>query len=231
MLEVRSYEKELMDDLESTGTVIVQTLKELDTINRLLGGNQVSIQGLQKLMQGRANTPTTLVDLGCGGGDILILMAKWARKKGYNIQFIGVDANQSIVEYAQENCKAYPEISFSTVNIFADQFRAQTFDIIHASLFTHHFTDEELLAMFQQYKHQAKLGIIVNDLHRHWFAYHAIKILTRLLSNSEMVRNDAAVSVARGFKKIELEKLLQQAGIKDYQLAWRWAFRWKLVVG
>lgn len=228
-LTTRSYEPELMDDLESSGEIIEQTLRELDTVNRLLGGNQVSIEGLGELLANYDGQTITLADLGCGGGDILILMAKWARKKGVDLKLIGIDANPNIIDYARQNCAAYPEISFQVADIFSSNFQRQQFDIIHSSLFTHHFTDEELIQLFTQFKKQVRIGVVNNDLHRHWFAYHSIKILTQFLSKSEMVRHDAALSVARAFTKEEFKQLLLKSGYGGATIAWRWAFRWKMV--
>ena len=70
----RSTEEELMDDLDSSGEVIYQTLRELEIINKLLGGNQVTINGLTRLLQSLDTKPARLkiVDLGCGGGDMLV---------------------------------------------------------------------------------------------------------------------------------------------------------------
>ena len=75
----------------------------------------------------------------------------------------------------------------------------------------------------------ARKGIVINDLHRHWFAYHSIKVLTRFFSKSKMVRNDAAVSVKRSFRKNEIAKILFKSGIHGFDLSWHWAFRWKVV--
>ncbi|MEL6719889.1 MAG: methyltransferase domain-containing protein [Bacteroidota bacterium] len=230
-LKHRSEEAEIMDDLESSGEVIDQTLQELDVINRLLGGNHLSIQGLKHLLKKEHPQPITLLDLGCGGGDILILMAKWARKNQFDIRFIGIDANPHIVAYAEKNCSEFPEISFQCLNIFSPEFQALQCDILHASLFTHHFTQTELIDLFQVFKKQARLGIIINDLHRHFLAYYSIKWLTHFFSKSEMVKYDAALSVARGFRKKELMQILNATNIQNYQLHWKWAFRWKLIIG
>lgn len=215
-----------MDDLEISGDVVDQTLRELNTINRLLGGNQISISALKRMVKDMATF--TLADLGCGGGDILIAMAKWTRKTNKDAKYIGVDANQNIVDYAVQNTSSFPEISFQSVNILGDEFQAQQVDVIHCSLFTHHFSNHELTDLFKRFRQQAKIGVIINDLHRHPLAYWSIKLLTTLFSKSSMVRNDAAVSVARGFKRSELQSILADAGIIDYQLSWKWAFRWKL---
>jgi len=224
----RSEEKELMDDLDCQGEVVHQTLRELDVINRRLGGNQISINGLKRLVADCKKEEITLVDLGCGGGDILIFMVKWARKQRLKMKFIGIDANTHIIDYAKKHCEAFPEISFIAQDIFSESFKNLKFDIVHTSLFTHHFTQKELIALFGQLKHQVRVGVIVNDLHRHWLAYYSIKIITSIFSQSAMVKNDAAVSVTRGFKKSEIVDFLEKSGIMKYSIRWKWAFRWQV---
>lgn len=228
MLEKRSNELEIMDDLEISGEVIDQTLKELDIINRRLGGNQISISAFKSLIQ--HHQIDSLADLGCGGGDILIAFAKIADKKSATVQLTGIDANPNIVAYAEQNTSDFPNISFQSENIFDPEFQKTQFDIIHCCLFLHHFSDQQLVNLFKTFAKQAKTAIIVNDLHRHWLAYYSIMLITRLFSKSYMVRNDAAVSVARGFKKREIITILQKAGISNFRLKWKWAFRWQLVI-
>ncbi|MEQ8552686.1 MAG: methyltransferase domain-containing protein [Cyclobacteriaceae bacterium] len=225
-LSVRSSEIEIMDDLNISGEVVPQTLKELNTINQYLGGNRISMQCFKKII--KKKQVNSLVDLGCGGADILIQMAK--NSSGTDVQFVGIDANPHIVEYAQRNTSAWSNIEVSCANILEEAFQKQSFDIIHCCLFLHHFTEKELIHLFVSFKKQARKAIIVNDLHRHFLAYHSIRLITRFFSKSFMVRNDAAVSVARGFKRSELTKILEKAGISNYSLKWRWAFRWQLII-
>lgn len=215
-----------MDDLSIEGEVVNQTLKELNTINQLLGGNVISVSAFKRMA---TQQPIKLGDLGCGGGDIMIEMAKWARRKKINVSFVGIDANPHIVAYASDHTKEYPEIKYQALNILSDEFKNEQFDILHCCLFIHHFSDEQLIDLFRHFKTQTKIAVIINDLHRHPLAYWSIKMLTYLFSRSRMVRNDAAVSVARGFKKKELINILNQAGIEKYNLSWHWAFRWKLI--
>ncbi len=225
----RSEETELMDDLSFTGDEMRITLKELETINRWLGGNNITISGLNILLSGN-DTPTTIADIGCGRGDMLKLMAQWAHAKGLKISLTGIDANRSIIDYAKENTVDYPEITYDCVNIFSDDFQNKRYDIIACSLFTHHFTDEELVALLKILKNQTKLGIIINDLHRHWLAYHSIKYITAAFSGSHMIKNDAPLSVLRSFSREDWSKILSLSGIRKYSLTWKWAFRWQLII-
>lgn len=228
MLEKRSTENEIMDDLGISGEVVDQTLRELDLINRKLGGNKISTSAFKRLL--KEKTIRSVADLGCGGADILIAMATIAKSRGHQVAFTGVDANPSIVGYAQNHVKEWGNIGIRCLNIFSPEFRALKFDIIHCCLFTHHFTSPDLVRLLIAFKEQAEVAIIINDLHRHWIAYHSIRLITRFFSRSYMVRNDAAVSVARGFHRKELQKILQDAGIRNFTLRWKWAFRWKLII-
>lgn len=168
----RSTRKEIMDDFSGSGEEMYQALRELETVNRLLGGNSISIDGLETLLENKQKgQPIKIADLGCGGGDIMVAMAKWARKNNVQIALEGIDANPHIVDYAKKNTAAFPEITYHAMNIFSDEFRKREYDIIHSSLFTHHFTDEELIRLLSQIKGQARVGIIINDLQRNWFAY------------------------------------------------------------
>lgn len=229
---LRSYQKEIMDDLTGGGDLMDQTLKELEIINRLLGGNYVTVNGIEKILnaaEGETDRPVRIADLGCGGGDMLMLIADWGRKTGRKLELVGVDANAYIVEYARRQTESYPEITYLTTDIFSEEFAREPFDIMSCSLFTHHFTDEELTRMFTMMNRQSKLGFVVNDLHRHWFAYYAIKYITRWFSRSSMVQHDAPVSVLRAFSKPELSRLLSAAGVHQFSIGWLWAFRWQVV--
>lgn len=223
----------MMDDLQCAGKVVSQTLHELDVINRWLGGNKVTLDGIHKLLT-RHSQPKgktiAIADLGCGGGDMLKMIARWARQNHYSVQLTGIDANQNIVEYARNNCKDFDNIRIEKADILSAGFSGRTFDIITCTLFLHHFSDQQLAELFQKLNAQSNLGIVVNDLHRHWLAFHSIKLLTQLFSQSSMVKNDAPLSVARAFRKQELEHLLKLAQIDHYELRWHWAFRWQLIV-
>ncbi len=229
-LKTRSSEEEIMDDFSQSGEVIKQTLKELDRINTLLGGNQVSTNGLKKLLSKEKGNSFHIADLGCGGGDLMVEMSKWGQKNGYDLSFTGIDANASIIDYARGNTKSYSNIDYKDLNIFSAEFKSMKFDVVHCSLFTHHFTDEQLSILIKQLLTQSKIGIVINDLHRHTISYYFTKWVISALSKSEMVRYDSIVSVARSFKRKELLSILEKAEARNFSLTWKWAYRWQLVI-
>ena len=84
-------------------------------------------------------------------------------------------------------------------------------DIIFSSLFCHHFTDDELVEMLQWMKYHAATGFFINDLHRHPLAYNFIKYATKFFSKSYLVKNDAPLSVLRGFRKNEWQNIFDKS--------------------
>jgi len=221
----RSYELELLDAPNIPKELLFKNLRELDVVNRLLGGHAITLSGIKTLVVDKTKT-YRIVDIGCGGGDAMKKIAKWAKVNNFKVELIGVDMNADAVQFMKDECKEFSNIT-GIVSDYRDYLKSNTdVDIVHCSLFCHHLKDDELKELFQFVNKHAKVGFIINDLQRHWFAYYSIKFLTRLLNGSTLVKNDAPLSVLRGFRKEELNEVLLKAGIKDFSVEWKWAFRY-----
>jgi len=226
----RSSDKELMDDLNCSGEVLNRTLTEIENINHWLGGDAITINGLNQIINNtQVPNPLSIADLGCGSGGMFKVINNWAKKRHIKVNLTGIDANPNVIEFARNNFKDL-NVNFLAINILSEDFKDHNYDIILCTLLLHHFLSEEIVALVKQLKDQARVAVIVNDLHRHPIAYYSIKWLTRLFSSSEMVKFDAPLSVKRGFTRKELTKILNKAGIQDYSLTWKWAFRWQLII-
>jgi len=226
MLKHRSTKKELLDEDDIPKEDLFQNLKELNTINTLLGGYNITFSALKKTLNPK--TTYSLVDIGCGGGDTLKHINKWAKQNKQAINLYGVDIKPVCIEYASKNT-AKENITF-----ICDDYRnvfhhLKQVDVIHACLFCHHLTELELIELVQ-FAEKNKTTLIINDLERNIIAYYAIKILTKLFSKSYLVKNDAPLSVARGFKKKEWLDILAKSGVKKYTVTNKWAFRHEVIV-
>ena len=226
----RSRRAEVMDDLQVTGQDLFQALHELESINYLLGGNYVTLDGIRQLLDKTIQQRELhIADLGCGSGDMLKRVRRLLEKRKISATLTGIDANPHVISFAESNTPATCRIHYQSLNIFSHEFKDNRFDIVIATLFFHHFTNEELIGFFTQLKSQAKIGMVINDIHRHWFSYYSIKWLTKFFSRSAMVKHDGPLSVLRAFRKHELEAILGDAGIRHYKIKWCWAFRWQVV--
>ena len=222
----RSDRKELLDGEGIPFPAIEQNMRELDIINTFLGGHAISVSGLRKLTRGRRQL--TLCEIGCGGGDNLRVLSRYCRRRHIDVQVTGIDSNAHCIAVARDNWQGGPA-SWVCSDYRQVLFENGRPDIIFSSLFCHHFTDEELVSQLHWMEEHAGIGWFVNDLHRHPVAWYAIRQLTRWWSRSYLVKNDAPLSVLRGFTRREWKELLRRAGVGHYSLQWKWAFRWLLV--
>lgn len=225
LLRQRSYEKELLDRDDIPFEHIKRNMQELDRINHYLGGHRISLDGIRRLTgKRRMEEPLRIAEIGCGGGDNLRAISRWAEKKSIPVTLSGIDINPSCIGYAR-SVEANRGIEF----IHSD-YRHVSFSekphIIFSSLFCHHFTEDELRQMLQWMQENSTIGFFINDLHRHPLAYYSIGLLTKAFSKSYLVKNDAPLSVKRGFVRKEWEHLFASAGIASFHCEWKWAFRW-----
>lgn len=227
--EERSNQLELLDYPNLSRNELWLNMAELDTINRWLGGHKVTLSGLEKIISKEPTRTWFITDLGCGGGDTLRSIALWAKKKGYKVNLTGVDLDPYIIEYARNNTNTDLPITY-----YCEDFKTfinskkQPCDIRIAALFAHHLYGENLSDLIKALKGSSH-GFVLNDLHRHYLAWLGIKILTQSFSKSRLVKNDAPLSVERGFLKKDLKKALDDAQIKTYSISWIWAFRWQVI--
>jgi 2-polyprenyl-3-methyl-5-hydroxy-6-metoxy-1,4-benzoquinol methylase len=222
----RSYQPELLDGNDIPLEDIRQNMRELDIINTRLGGHAITIKGFRRLLQQRKSV--SVCEIGCGGGDNLAAILRWCSRHGITVTLIGIDINADCIRIA------HSRLADAGARFIQSDYRVADLsglkpDIIFSSLFCHHFTDEELVHMLRWMQERATLGFFINDLHRHFLAYYSIKWLTALFSRSYLVKNDAPLSVQRGFIKREWKTLLEKSGIGHTAIQWRWAFRWLIV--
>ena len=222
MFKTRSNKEELLDGEVSKKDLILN-LKELHVINKLIGGYSISIKALKKLkLQDK-----TLVDIGSGGGDMLHEIYKYAQKTKLDCSLVGVDLKQDCINYSKSHLPS--ELQFICDDYRNIKNHVSKPDIIHACLFTHHLNESQIIELIQ-FANKNNITLIINDLERNLAAYYSIKTLTKLFSKSHLVKNDAPLSVLRGFKKREWLSLLDKAKATDYTITWKWAFRHLVIV-
>jgi 2-polyprenyl-3-methyl-5-hydroxy-6-metoxy-1,4-benzoquinol methylase len=201
-------------------------MRELNFINTHLGGHVITIKGLRKIIG--AGKEIHVCEIGCGGGDNMVALKRWCDKNNIAVKFTGIDINPSCIAFAKKN-----ELLANSVNWIISDYKKVRFvekpDIIFSSLFCHHFTDKELVEQLQWMKENSSVGFFINDLERNIAAYYSIKLLASVFSRSYLVKNDAPLSVARGFKRKEWKNILNDAEITAVEIQCEWAFRHLIV--
>jgi len=195
-------------------------LRELEHINVLTLAYRPTLHWLRPFL--KRGTELSILDVACGGGDMLRRIER--RGGNMRLDLIGVDLNPWSKRFARA-ATGSARIRFATADIFHFE-PERPIDLIISSLFTHHLNEDQIVDFLRWMHRRARRGWFINDLHRHPLPYHGIKLATALFSRNRLVRNDAALSVARAFVREDWQRMLRRAGLAEQaQVQWYFPFR------
>ena len=184
-------------------------LRSLEQINRWLLGYRPTLAWLKRLPRGLGH-PVHIVDVGCGGGDLLRQIAGWARRRGIAVHLTGIDLNPYAARAAAESTPKELEIAWVTGNALL--YRPENpVDIVVSSLMTHHLEDEEIIALLRWMEATARVGWFINDLERSERSSRMFGWVAKMVGWHRFVRHDGPVSFRRAFREEDWVRLLTAA--------------------
>lgn len=227
----RTENPEIMDDFAMEGEILRKALDKIAKINQLLGGNQLTLQGVQELNKNfDKNNKITIIDVGCGNGDMLRKLADFGIKNQYNFNLIGIDANVYTINYACKLSENYSNINYHCLDIFDKLFNELKCDILLCTLTLHHFKNKEIENLLNVFYANSKIGIVINDLQRSSISYRLFQLLGLVFNLNKMTKQDGLTSILRGFKKQDLINFSEKLQFKKYTIQWKWAFRYQWII-
>lgn len=225
----RSVEKEKLDNLSLDGEPLHSALKSLAWINRWFGNHNAVLNPLLAICKKEQKT-FKIIDLGCGGGDLILALAKKLQKNKISFSITGIDGNQHSLDFAQEKCRAFTEINFIQADILGDDFKIEPCDILISSHFIYHFTNEELFRFFNKNLSQVSKAIICSELERNRFALFLFKLFGFLLPISKLAKQDGLLAIKRSFTKKEWLSIFDSLNFTAFSLKRVPLFRILLIV-
>jgi ubiquinone/menaquinone biosynthesis C-methylase UbiE len=193
--EVRAHLTEIMDDPTRPDEEFDHAYRELTVINRRLGG----IRAIERFLPPQEDL--LILDVAAGACDVGEALIGHRR-----CRVVGLDLNTRGLRFAR---RSWPVVG----DALELPFRDGTFDVVMASLFFHHLSDNDCVKVLANMWRVARRRVLVNDLHRHPVAYYGFRALAAMYSKSPMVRHDGPVSVRRAFQPADLLNIAKAAGI------------------
>lgn len=221
----RSRELEHLDVGDYTAAEYEGCLVELRRINRFAGDAGALRRSLLREVEGAGVGSFSVLDVGAGSGELLRVVARWARKEGKQARLVGLELNARSAASILEESGNFSQISAVRGDAMSLPFADDQFDYAICSLFTHHFRDAEVLVVLRELGRIARRRIFVIDLHRHPLAFYFYTTVGRLFLYNRLVREDGALSILRGFRPRELERLARQACLTAVDVRRSFPFR------
>lgn len=229
-LSKRSTEPELMDDFRDGLVSLRAVFADINRVNRILGGNSITINAVANLIRDNRKDHYTIVDMGCGDGTMLREVAKYCQKKNIQVRLIGIDLNHEALQLAAEASSSYPEIEYRHEDILQLDTKEFHCDILINTLCMHHFTNVQLATFLRKFVELGKIGIVINDLHRSGLAYSLFKLFSLIFIKTKVAKIDGLISISKGFVKSDLLTYAKNLPSVTHIIQWKWAFRYVWVM-
>jgi SAM-dependent methyltransferase len=207
-LRTRSRIPELMDDPALDPAEHRRALAGLARINRVTDSAGVLWPALAKLAV-ELGRPVRVLDVATGSGDVPRKLIARAKGAGIALDISGCDLSPTaIAEAAREPS----DVRFFTHDALRERL-PRGFDVVTCSLFLHHLSEDEAIALLANMENATERLILVNDLWRSRFNYCAVWLACHLLTRSRVVRFDGPASVRSAFTPREALGLAERAGL------------------
>lgn len=219
---------EIMDQPGLSAAEHAAALRGLKRIHRFSRTLPHLVKALEPAMRAAGAEPLTVLDIACGGGDLLCDLARVAKARGWNARFTGTDISEQALEIAAGNARqGGHDIRFFPWNAVSDPL-PERYDVVMCTLFLHHLTEEEVMRLLGHMAVAAESMVLADDLVRGPFGYVLAKVGCHLLSRSHVVHFDGPVSVQAAFEPDEIRKLAESAGLTGCRVASHWPQRFLL---
>ncbi|MGD0938729.1 MAG: methyltransferase domain-containing protein [Terracidiphilus sp.] len=161
--------------------------------------------------------PLRILDVGCGYGDSLRRIERWATRRGIAVELTGLDLNPDATAIAADASPAGSAIQWVTADILTYTPR-EPVHLVVSSLFTHHLRDDKIVRFLQWMELHAQLGWFINDLSRAAIPYHFFRAFSKLVKLHPFVQHDGPISIARSFVAQDWRDLCASAGLWPHEV-------------
>ncbi|MFK7820707.1 MAG: methyltransferase domain-containing protein [Planctomycetaceae bacterium] len=213
-LKHRRLQPELMDDPSLDRKLHEQALVGLRRVNSLSRTTTVFERAIVKsgVLDGSTSEPLRILDIACGGGDLVVQLANRLHRRGCSVEIDGCDISPVAIEVATQQARdtGCNRVNFFQHDVLQDTL-AQSYDVVMCSLFLHHLDESDALTLLAFMRQTASQLVLVDDLQRTRFGYWLAWTGCRLLSRCYVVHVDGPRSVEGAFTVAEAKGLALRA--------------------
>ena len=178
-----------------------RTYAQFGLVNRAVSGwRGIYLSQLRPRL--RDGAATTLLDIGCGGGDVPVLLSRWAARDGLRLEITAIDPDARASRFAAKRNSA-TDVVFRRATSSELAREGRSYDFVVSNHVLHHLAAAELPAFLAESAALCHGRIIHNDLRRSPVAY-ALFFAASWPFTGSYIRQDGLTSIRRSYTAAEL---------------------------
>lgn len=214
---------ELLDLHCGSRAEVRRSLRDIARINNYLGGTKISTDAIFAMLQNATTRHASVLDIGTGAGDIPFRLQRQAAKRGLKLKTYALDLNARHLEIARETLPTEAGVLLLRGDAFRLPFADASIDVVHSSLFLHHFRPAQILVLLREFSRVAKTGWVMNDLERHGLPLWFFRTTWPIFARSYITRLDGTASIRRAYTLGEMRNIIR--ALEDAKVKRRFPFR------
>lgn len=151
--------------------------------------------------------PTTLLDIGCGGGDIAKALIRWASRDRFRLQITAIDPDERAYHFATSR-PAVPGLVYRRAYSSELVSEGWQFDLVVSNHTLHHLGPAELTGLLADSEVLCRRAAIHSDIARSRLAYVLYFAGTLPFFHRSFIRQDGLTSIRRSYTAQELRREL-----------------------
>lgn len=224
----RDRRDEVMDDPGLDAAEHARALAGLARLNRL---SMIAPKVWRALKPLAARGPLRVLDVAAGSGDLVVNLARRARRDNIDMCFGACDISDFACGQITNRAAAEGlEIDVYRLDALRDPLPGG-YGVVMCHLFLHHLDGPDAAGLLGRMRSAAGRGVFATDLVRSVRGYGLALIASRIATRSRVVHTDALLSVRAAFTPAELADLAERAGLLGARIRTVWPQRMVLTCG
>lgn len=215
--------EELLDLHQGSRAEVRRSLRDIARINNILGGTKISTDAIFAMLEDARKYDASVLDIGAGIGDIPLHLQQSAARRGLKLQTFALDLNARHLEIAREELPDRSGVLLLRGDAFRLPFADESVDVVHSSLFLHHFRPSEIQVLLREFSRVSKVGWVMNDLERHGLPLWFFRTTWPIFARSYITRLDGTASIRRAYTFEEMRDVIRE--FENTKIKRRFPFR------
>lgn len=201
--------REEMDRPDCDPTLLDRTYAQFPLVNAAISGWGGLYRDLIRPVL-RRDRPSSLLDIGSGGGDISMALTRRARRDGFDVQVTGIDPDQRAHRFATRAHARTgdPAVAFRRTTSGELVAAGETFDVVVSNHVLHHLSPAELSGLLADTEALTGRLALHSDIVRSRAALVLFGAATLPLARGSFIRRDGLTSIKRSYLPGELRAVV-----------------------